>query len=78
MMAAHTTIAGHGDDIDVVIPPHSTAVLSVEQGPLAQHDRQRQLMAEQGRLAWQKEPNYGQRTLVGTNMDRDKALIGPR
>jgi hypothetical protein len=39
----YDTIAAHGDDIEVVIPPRSTAVLSGEQGPLAQRDRNLEL-----------------------------------
>src|ERR1019366_5892206 len=35
----YATIAAQGDDIEVVIPPRSTAVPSGEQGPLAQRDR---------------------------------------
>jgi hypothetical protein len=35
----YATIASHGDDIEVVIPPRSTAVLSGEQGSLAQRNR---------------------------------------
>jgi hypothetical protein len=36
----YATIAAHGDDIEVVIPPRSTAVLTGEPGPLAQRDRE--------------------------------------
>jgi hypothetical protein len=39
----HDTTAAHGNDIEVVIPPRSTAVLSGEQGPLAQRDRHLEL-----------------------------------
>ncbi len=68
----------HGDDIEVVIPPRSTAVLNGEPGPLAQRDRHLEMILEQGRLAWQKATDYGQRSLVETTMGRYKALIGPR
>jgi transposase len=74
----YATIAAYGDDIEVVIPPRSTAVLSGEQGPLAQRDRHLEMIAEQGRLAWQKATDYGQRSLVETTMGRYKAVIGPR
>jgi hypothetical protein len=36
------------------------------------------MITEQGRLAWQKATDYGQRSLVETTMGRYKALIGPR
>lgn len=74
----YDTIAAHGDDIEVVIPPRSTAVRNGEPGPLAQRDRHLEMITEQGRLAWQKATDYGQRSLVETTMGRYKALIGPR
>jgi len=74
----YETIAAHGDGIDVVIPPRSTAVASGEPGPLSQRDRYLAMITEQGRLAWQAATDYGQRSLVETTMGRYKALIGPR
>ena len=75
----YDTIAAHGDDIQIVIPPRSTAVLSGELGPLEQQrDRHLEMITEKGRLAWQKATDYGQRSLVETTMGRFKALIGPR
>ena len=74
----YQTIAAHGDGIDVVIPPRSTAVASGEPGPLSQRDRHLKMITEQGRLAWQAATDYGQRSLVETTMGRYKALIGPR
>ncbi len=74
----YATIAAHGDDIEVVIPPHSTAIAGGEPDPLVQRDRHVEMIAEQGRLAWQKETDYGQRSLIETTMGRYKAIIGPR
>ncbi|MEA2773177.1 MAG: hypothetical protein QOD93_6139, partial [Acetobacteraceae bacterium] len=74
----YQTIAGHGEDIDVVIPPRSTAVPSGNAGPLAQRDRHLEMITQQGRLAWQEATGYGQRSLIETMMGRYKALIGPR
>jgi hypothetical protein len=74
----YATIAAHGDDIEVVIPPRLTAVLSGESGPLTRRDRHLEMITEQGRMAWQKATDYGQRSLVETTMGRYKALIGPR
>ena len=48
----YATIAAHGDNIEVVIPPRSTAVLSGDQGSLAQRDRHLEMITERGRLAW--------------------------
>src|SRR6202795_4056443 len=74
----YETIAAHGNDIEVVIPPRSTAVLSGEQGPLAQRERHLEMITERGRLAWQIATDYGKRSLVETTMGRYKAQIGPR
>ena len=74
----YATIAAHGDDIEIVIPPRSTAVLSGEQGSFAQGAQHLEMITEHGRLAWQKATDYGKRSLVETTMRRYKALIGPR
>lgn len=74
----YQTIAQHGDGIEVVIPPRSTAVASCELGPPTQRDRHLAAIGEHGRLGWQQATGYGQRALVETTMGRYKALIGPR
>src|SRR6201990_415027 len=74
----YQTIAAHGGEIDVVIPPRSTAVPSGEPGSPTQRDRHLAMIAERGRLAWQATTGYGQRSLVETTMGRYKLLIGPR
>jgi hypothetical protein len=75
---AYETIAAHGDGIEVVVLPRSTAVPSGELDAPTQRDRHLQMIAERGRLAWQVATSYGQRSLVETTMGRYKALIGPR
>jgi hypothetical protein len=74
----YLTIAAHGDGIEVVIPPRSTAVPSSDPGPPTQRDRHLAMIAEPGRLVWQAATDYGQRALIETTMGRHKALIGPR
>ncbi len=74
----YQTIAAHGEGIEVVIPPRSTAVPSSEPGVPTQRDRHLAMIEEQGRMAWQAATGYGQRSLVETTMGRYKALIGPR
>ena len=64
---------------DVVIPPRASAVPSTADP--AQHtprDRHIQLMAEKGRMQWQRLTGYGRRALAETAMGRWKHLIGPR
>jgi len=70
----YATIAAHGDDIEVVIPPRLTAVLSGELGPLTRRDRHLEMIAQQGRLAWQKATDYGKRSLVESKRSSD-ALV---
>ena len=76
-MSTYDVVAGHGEDISVIIPPHITAVLSneAEHSP-SQRDQHIISIAAKGRLGWQKETDYGQRALVETAMGRYKAIIG--
>ena len=64
---------------NVVIPPRATAVPSTadpdRQSP---RDRHIQLMAERGRIGWQRATGYGRRNLVETAIGRYKHLIGPK
>jgi hypothetical protein len=74
----YATIVAHSDDIEVVIPPRSTAVFNGERSSFAQRDRHLEMITERGRLAWQKATDYGRRSLVETTIGRYKALIGSR
>ena len=67
----YQTIAAHGDEIEVVIPPRAGST-NATRSPFGD------MIAEQGRLAWQIATDYGQRSLVETTMGRYKSLIGPR
>jgi hypothetical protein len=59
---------------DVVIPPRASAVPSTKAGDARrQRDRHVQLVAEKGRMAWQKTTGYGRRSLVETAIGRYKA-----
>jgi len=55
----------HGPPPDVVIPPRASAVQSTDD-PAAQtpRDHHIRLIAEQGRMAWQRASGYGRRNLV--------------
>jgi hypothetical protein len=64
---------------DVVIPPRSSAVASTEDaGAQGQRDRHIRLIAEEGRMAWQRATGYGRRSHAETAVGRYKAIIGPR
>ena len=64
---------------EVVIPPRASAVPSTtdpaQQSPRDRHIR---LVAEKGRIGWQRATNYGRRSLGETAISRYKHLIGPR
>ena len=74
----YQTIAQHGDGIEIVIPPRSTAVRSCGHGPPTQRDRHLAVIEAPGRLAWQAATGYGKRARVETTMGRYKAIIGTR
>jgi transposase len=77
-MPTYDVVASHGEDVRVIIPPHVTAVLSVEaEHSPSQRDRHILSIATRRRLGWQEETDYGQRALVETAMGRYKAIIGP-
>jgi hypothetical protein len=73
----YRTVADHTPDAAVIIPPRSTAMPSTtaDTDP-TQRDRHIQMIAEKGRLGWQKIVNYGKRALVEVAMLRYKKLIG--
>jgi transposase len=74
----YAAIAARAGTIPVIIPPHVTAVPSDDAAHCpTQRDQHIALLADKGRLGWQKETNYGKRALVETTMGRYKAIIGP-
>ncbi len=64
---------------DVVVPPRASAAPSTadpdQQSP---RDRHVQLIAEHGRMEWQRMTGYGRRSVAETAVGRHKHLIGPR
>ena len=68
-----------GSPIEVIVPPRADAVLNTadleQQTPRDCHVT---LMAERGRIGWQRATGYGRRNHVETTMGRYKHLIGPK
>ena len=60
----------------IVIPPPSDAVISQDSN--TQRDQHIRLLEEIGRIAWQKENDYGLRSNVELCMPRYKKSIGPK
>jgi len=73
----YRAVTAHSPEAAVIIPPRKTAVLSdTAQTAPTQRDRHLQLIAEKGRLGWQRAVGYGKRSLVEVAMLRQKVLIG--
>jgi hypothetical protein len=70
-------VAGHSPEAAVVVPPRATAVPSpsAETDP-TQRDRHLQIMAERGRMGWQKTSGYNARAGAEGAMSRYKRIIG--
>jgi len=67
----------HDPPPDVVIPPRASAVLSTDSTDRqSQRDRHIRMIAEKGRMGWQKATGYGRRSLVETAIGRYKHSIG--
>ena len=64
-------------DAAVIVPPRSSAVPSAtaETAP-TKRDRHLQLIAERGRMAWQRASGYNWRALVEADIGRYKRVIG--
>jgi DDE family transposase len=75
--AVYDEVAARHPDIPIIVPPRSSAVPSraVETKP-TQRDRHLQVIAEHGRMAWQKASGYNWRALVEADIGRWKRVIG--
>src|SRR5215217_7338544 len=70
-------VAARHPEAAVIVPPRSTAVPSdtAETAP-TQRDRHLQLIAEKGRMGWQKVVGYNVRARIEAAMGRFKGVIG--
>jgi hypothetical protein len=73
----YASVAASHPNAMVIVPPRSSAVLSetAETAP-TQRDRHLQLIAERGRMGWQKASGYNWRALVEADIGRWKRVIG--
>ena len=70
-------VAERHPDAAVIVPPRSSAVLSATAETAPTHrDRHLQLIAERGRMAWQKASGYNLRALIEADIGRYKRVIG--
>jgi hypothetical protein len=70
-------VAARHPEASVIVPPRSSAVPSepAQTAPTLR-DRHLQVIAERGRMAWQKEAGYNWRALVEADISRLKRVIG--
>jgi hypothetical protein len=70
-------VAARHPEAAVIVPPRSSAVPSetAETDP-TQRDRHLQLIAERGRMGWQKASGYSWRALVEADVARFERVIG--
>src|SRR3954447_12615033 len=73
----YASVAERHPEAAVIVPPRSTAVPSAtaESDP-TQRDRHLQLIAEKGRMAWQKASGYTKRARAEATIGRFKRVIG--
>jgi hypothetical protein len=70
-------VAERHPDAAVIVPPRSSAVLSETAAAApTQRDRHLRLIADRGRMAWQKVSGYNWRALVESDISRYKRVIG--
>jgi len=73
----YAEVAARHPDAAVIVPPRASAVPSeaAETAP-TQRDRHIGIIAERGRLGWQKASGYNWRALVEADISRWKRVIG--
>ena len=73
----YASVAERHPEAAIIVPPRSTAVPSdaAETAP-TQRDRHLRLIAERGRMGWQKAFGYNRRALAEAAMSRYKRVIG--
>jgi len=72
----YTLILQQQPNADIVIPPPKNAVPEASAQPI--RNQHVDTINNQGRIAWQKQTNYGLRALVELAMLRYKTIIGPK
>jgi len=70
-------VAARHPEASVIVPPRSSAAPSdTAQTAPTMRDRHLQIIAERGRMAWQKASGYNWRALVEADISRFKRVIG--
>jgi hypothetical protein len=72
----YTQILQKQPNASIVIPPRKNAVPEASAQPI--RNQHVDVINKQGRMAWQKQTNYGRRALVELAMLRYKTIIAPK
>jgi hypothetical protein len=73
----YSAVIARHPDAAVIVPPRSSVEPSETAGTEpTQRDRHLQLIAERGRMAWQKASGYHRRVLVEADISRYKRVVG--
>lgn len=74
--SVYDAVAARHPGAAVIIPPRSTAVVS--ETAATQRDQHLAVIAERGRISWQRSSGYSRRSLAETAIYRYKTIIGRR
>ena len=72
----YDAVAERHPEAAVIVPPRITAV--ADETTATQRDEHLAMIAEHGRMSWQRSSGYNRRSLVETAMFRYKTVIGRR
>ena len=74
--ADYDAVAERHPEASVIIPPRTTAIPS--ETATTQRDRHLEVIANRGRIGWQRSSGYNRRSWIETAMDRYKTIVGRR
>ena len=75
--AVYCKVAARHPAATVIVPPRSSALPSVTAETVpTQRDQHLRIIAERGRMGWQKASGYHSRALVEADISRFKRVIG--
>lgn len=73
----YAAVAAHHPGAAIILPPRATAIPSAAAKMAStQRDRHLQIIAEHGRMSWQKSSGYNLRARVEASIGRYKRVIG--
>jgi len=74
----YDAVSNHSAGAAIVVPPRANAVDGSDTRPSSQRNRHIAAIATDGRMRWQADTGYGERSLIETAIGRYKSIIGHR